>query len=114
MLQVGGGLDLLEEPLGADHRGEVRMEHLDGDLAVVFEVVRQPDRGHAAGAELALDAIAAGEGGGETSRGVSQGAVMRRVHRASVETSTDVIRRASRRNGEWWEPHGIAANAETG
>ena len=35
VLQVGGGLDLAQEPLGADHRGELRPQHLDRDLAVV-------------------------------------------------------------------------------
>jgi hypothetical protein len=63
MLEVGGGLDLLEEPLGADDRGELGAKHLDGDLAIVPLVVGQVDRGHAAGAELPLDRVAIGEGG---------------------------------------------------
>ena len=65
VLQVGGGLDLAEEPLGADHGGEFRPQHLDRHLAVVLEVLRQVDRGHAAGAELALDAVAVGQGLGQ-------------------------------------------------
>ncbi len=59
VLQVGDGLDLAQKPFGADDGGEVGAEHLDGDLAVVLEVVREVDGGHAAGAELALDPIAA-------------------------------------------------------
>ena len=62
MLQVGGGLDLAQESLGADHGGELGAQHLDRDLAVVLEVVGEVDRGHAARAELALDAVAVGQG----------------------------------------------------
>ena len=65
MLQVGDGLDLAQEPLGADHRGELGAQDLDGDLAVVLEVLGQVHRGHAALAQLALDAVAVGERGGE-------------------------------------------------
>ena len=45
--------------------GEFGPQDLDGDLAVVLEVVGEIDRGHAAGAELALDAVAVGQGGRE-------------------------------------------------
>ena len=40
-------------------------QHLDRDLAVVLEVLRQVDRGHPACAELALEAVAVGQRGGE-------------------------------------------------
>ena len=62
MLQRRDGLDLAEEPLGADHRGQLGPQHLDGDLAAVLEVVREIDGGHAALAQLALDAVAVGQG----------------------------------------------------
>ena len=62
MLQVGGDLDLGQEPLGADHGGELGAQHLEGDPPVVPEVLGQVDGGHAAGAELALDPIAVGQG----------------------------------------------------
>ena len=39
-------------------------ENLDGDLALVAEVVGEIHRGHAALAELTLDGIAVAEGGG--------------------------------------------------
>ena len=42
-------------------RTEIRMQHLDGDVAIVLEIVREVDRRHAARAELALDAVAVGE-----------------------------------------------------
>ena len=74
VLQVGDGLDLAEEPLGADDGREVGAEHLDGDLALVAEVVGEVDRGHAALAELALDAVAVGENGAEALDGVGHAA----------------------------------------
>ncbi len=64
MLQVGRGLDLGQEPLGADRGGEFGAQHLERDVAVVLEVVGEVDGGHAALPELALDAVAVGEGGG--------------------------------------------------
>ena len=65
MLQVRGGLDLDQEPLGADDGGQFGLQDLERDLAVVLQVLGQVHRGHAALAELALDAVAAGQGGGE-------------------------------------------------
>ena len=43
--------------------GQLGLEHLDGDLAVVLEVVGEIDRGHAALAQLALDPVGIGQGG---------------------------------------------------
>jgi hypothetical protein len=63
VLQGGDGLDLAQEPLGANDRGQFRPEDLDRDLAVVAQVLRQVDGGHAALAELPLDAVAVGQGG---------------------------------------------------
>src|SRR4051812_42276644 len=65
MLQRRGRLDLDDEPLGAQHRGELRLQDFDRDLAIVLEVVREVDGRHSALAEFALDAIAAGERCGE-------------------------------------------------
>ncbi len=42
MLEIGGGGDLLHEPLGAEHGGEFGQEDLDGDVAVVLDVVGVP------------------------------------------------------------------------
>ena len=63
MVQVGGGLDLLEEALGSDQRRELRVHHLDGHLAIVAGVVGEEHRGHASGAQLALEEVAVGDGG---------------------------------------------------
>ena len=53
-----GDPDLGEEALAAEHRGQLGAQDLEGDVAVVLEVVREIDRRHAARAELALDAVA--------------------------------------------------------
>jgi hypothetical protein len=65
VLQVRRGLDLGQEPLGADHRGQLGTEHLDGDLAIVLQVLGEIDGRHAALTELPLDAVAVGERVGE-------------------------------------------------
>ena len=49
----------------ADDGAQLRVEHLDGDLAAVLQVFGEIDRGHAALAELALEAVAVAERGGE-------------------------------------------------
>ena len=79
MLQIGGRLDLGEEALAADHRGELGPQHLDRDVAVVPEVVREVDGGHAARAELALDAVAVGEGDGEPVEDVGHAVALGRL-----------------------------------
>ena len=72
VLQAGGELDLGQEPITADNGGELRVQHLDGDLATVLEVLRQVDGGHAALAEFALEAVAVTEGSGEAVDRASQ------------------------------------------
>ena len=58
MLQPGGEPDLALEALGPERGGQLGVEHLEGDRAVVLDVVREEDRGHAAAAELALERVA--------------------------------------------------------
>ena len=62
MLEAGGDLDFGEEALRAERRGELRLEHLERDVAIVLEVVSEVDRRHAALAESAR-AVAVGKGG---------------------------------------------------
>ena len=73
MLQRGRGLDLHHEALGADHRGQLGLQDLEGDFAVVLEILGQVHRGHAALPDYGrtavrpyIDAVAVGQGGGET------------------------------------------------
>ncbi|HEV8600574.1 MAG TPA: hypothetical protein VGQ69_14535 [Gemmatimonadales bacterium] len=63
VLQVGGDFDFLEEPLGADDRGQLGAQNLESDLAAVLEVEGEVDGRHAALAELPLEAIATTKGG---------------------------------------------------
>jgi hypothetical protein len=66
--EVGGGLDLAQEPLGADRRRELRPQHLDRDPAMVLQVPGEIDGGHAALPQLPLEAVAIGESRGEAVR----------------------------------------------
>ena len=73
MLQRRRRLNLDHEPLGAEYRREFGLQDLHGDQAVVLEVVREVDGGHAALPELALDAVPVGKGGGEARENVTHG-----------------------------------------
>ena len=66
MLEPGGDFDLAGEALGPQRRGQLGPQHLHRDVAMVLEVLGEIDRGHAALAQLPLDAVAVGEGGGES------------------------------------------------
>jgi hypothetical protein len=61
MLEPRGRSDLAQKPLAAERRTEVGVQDFDGDVATVPQVVGEEDRRHAAGAELAIDAIPIGE-----------------------------------------------------
>jgi hypothetical protein len=61
VLQIGGDLDLGEEPPAAEQGGELGVEHLDGDLAAVPQVLGEVDDGHAALADLSVETVALGE-----------------------------------------------------
>ncbi len=65
MGEARGDLDLPQEPLGAERCGQLGMQDLDGDSAAVLGILGEVHRRHTAPAELALDAVAAGERGGE-------------------------------------------------
>ena len=65
MLQASGDPDLPEESLRAERGGELGAQDLERDGPIVPEVVGEIDGGHAAASELALDAIAIGQGGRE-------------------------------------------------
>ena len=73
MLQARGGADLAEEAFAAEGGAEVGMEDLDGDVALVLEVVGEVDGGHAALAEFALEAVAVRQGRGEAIEGRGHG-----------------------------------------
>jgi hypothetical protein len=62
MLEAGGDANLAPEPLSAHRRAEIGVEKLEGD-GIAGTVVGEVDGRHGAVAELALDAVVAGEGG---------------------------------------------------
>ncbi len=49
--------DFAEESLGAERRGQLGLEHLDRDVAIVLEVVRPIDIGHTAAPDLTVERI---------------------------------------------------------
>jgi hypothetical protein len=59
MSQVRFGLDLGQEALGTDDRGQLGLEDLERDLTLVLEVVGQLHGRHSALVELTLDRVAA-------------------------------------------------------
>ena len=58
MTEVRGHLDLAEKPIGAERRGQARVQHLEGHRPPVSQVAREINRGHAPTAERSLDRIA--------------------------------------------------------
>ena len=61
MLEVGRDRDLGQEALGSDDSGQLGLQDLDRDLAVMAKVLREIDGRHAAFAELVLHPIAVGQ-----------------------------------------------------
>ena len=61
MLELGAKPDLPEKPVGCDADQELRMQDLEGDLAILA-VAREVDPGIAAFPDLALDPVLTLEG----------------------------------------------------
>src|SRR6185503_19818020 len=62
MLEPRQDANLSRKPVRTEGGGQLRTQHFHRELAIVLEVRRDVDRGHAAGAALALDEISVGEG----------------------------------------------------
>src|SRR2546425_6954743 len=60
VVEASGNLDLAEEPLRAERAGQLGVQNLDCDLAMVLPIMGKVDRGHPAAAELALDRVSVG------------------------------------------------------
>ncbi len=60
--EAGRDFDLLEKPFRAECRGQLGLQDLDGDFAMMLEVLGEVDRGHPATPQLALEGVALGEG----------------------------------------------------
>src|SRR2546422_731022 len=57
--EAGRDFDLLEKPLRAERRGELGLQHLDSDPAMMLEVLSEIDRRHPAAPQLTLDRLRA-------------------------------------------------------
>jgi hypothetical protein len=61
MLQGSGGRYFLNEPVGAEHCGELRFENLEGDVSFVLEIFCEIDSRHTPFAEEPLNSVTVGE-----------------------------------------------------
>jgi hypothetical protein len=61
MLEPRGKVDLPLEALGTERGGELGEKNLEGNRAVMPDVIGEIDDGHAATTELALEGVAVGE-----------------------------------------------------
>jgi hypothetical protein len=68
VLQPGREPDLPLEALGAQRGGKLGLQQLQGDGAVVPQIMREEHRGDAAVAQLALEHVAVADGFGEAGR----------------------------------------------
>jgi len=100
MAQAADRLDLAEEPLRADRRRHLGVEHLEGDRAVVLEILGQEHGRHATPAQLALNPVAGGDGGGQalqdggTHVRLPAGRAMPRAARTALCASSSIRRTA--------------------
>ena len=89
MAQLRGDPDLALEPTSIPgsgvQGGDVRMDDLQGDRAAVTLLTCQVDGGHAAPAELALDAVAAGQRVPQGCREIRCALVIRRDGRQKLD-----------------------------
>jgi hypothetical protein len=59
--QLRGHADFAQEALAAEHRGHLRVEDFDGDLALVSHVAGEVHARHSAAPDLTLDRVAAAQ-----------------------------------------------------
>ena len=118
MLEIRRRLDLGEETLAADDGRQLRLEDLERDATVVFDVIGQVHGRHAAGAELSLDAVSVGQGireiGDAHRDGRSAGAYEMTSMTASCMRVFEGVVRAERRGGEAGLCRGRKVRAESG
>ena len=70
VLELGGDADLAEEAVTAQRGGEVGAEDLDRHLSLVADILGDPDRGHPALPEQALEPVASLERRREAAGGI--------------------------------------------
>lgn len=54
MIEARSELDLTQESIGTERRGQVWMENLERDKAFVFRILSKIDRGHPAAAQFSV------------------------------------------------------------
>ena len=57
--RLSDSVSLRPEPFGANRGREVRIQHFDGDVPIVFQIVREIHVCHAAGTDFPFEAVAA-------------------------------------------------------
>ena len=60
VLELGGDLDLAEEPFRAENSGQLGPQYLDRHLTVVFQILGEVDGSHAAGTHFFFNGVAVG------------------------------------------------------
>ena len=73
MPEPGGDPDFLEEPLRPHCRRQLLVQHLEGDRAIVPEVLGEVDGRHAPAPELPLDRVALRESSAQAVRQITDG-----------------------------------------
>ena len=66
VLEIGAVTSISRGTARPHDRGQLGAQHLDRDLAMMLQVLGEIDRGHAALAQLPLDAVAVGQSGRES------------------------------------------------
>jgi hypothetical protein len=57
VVEPRGNLDLAQKTVGAERGGQLGVEDLERNLAIVLQIVGEVNRGHPASAELTLDFV---------------------------------------------------------
>lgn len=73
MLKLRRRLDLGQKSLGAKRRGEIRVQHLDRDIALVSQVMSKENGRHAADSNFSGDTVPGIEGRGQPGKNVAHG-----------------------------------------
>ena len=75
MLERRRNLNLPQEPVTAEHRGDLWLHDLDRHLAMVLQIMGEIHGGHATCTEFTRDGVAVGEGRLEASETVGHSGV---------------------------------------
>jgi hypothetical protein len=73
MLELGGDVDLAEEPIGAERSGELGLEDLHRHLAAMLRVLGDVDGGHPAVPDFTFDGVAPRQRTLQAEQGIGHG-----------------------------------------